>query len=59
MAIKDVSVSIMQKLKNQSKLMGVSTQTVYQLFAQEEFLRKLVQQVIFPVGYDIWCFFEQ
>ncbi|MCQ2554931.1 MAG: nucleotidyl transferase AbiEii/AbiGii toxin family protein [Clostridia bacterium] len=41
MAIKDVSVSVMQKLKNQSKLMGVSTQTVYQLFAQEEFLRKL------------------
>ncbi len=41
MAITNKSKSVLDKLKNQSKDIGLPFQTVLQLFAQEEFLRKL------------------
>ena len=41
MAIKNIAVSVLARLKNQSKEEGISFQMVLQLFAQEEFLRKL------------------
>lgn len=40
-AIKDMGASVLVRLKNQSKEIGVSYQTCLQLFAQEEFLWKL------------------
>ena len=41
MAVKNIAVSVLARLKNQSKEEGISFQMVLQLFAQEEFLRKL------------------
>lgn len=41
MAIKNMAASVLTRLKNQSKEEGLPFQMVLQLFAQEEFLRKL------------------
>lgn len=41
MAIKNMAASVLTRLKNQSKEEGIPFQRVLQLFAQEEFLRKL------------------
>ena len=41
MAIKNMVASVLTRLKNQSKEEGIPFQMVLQLFAQEEFLRKL------------------
>ncbi|MBQ9277711.1 MAG: nucleotidyl transferase AbiEii/AbiGii toxin family protein [Lachnospiraceae bacterium] len=41
MAIKNMEASVLTRLKNQSKEEGIPFQMVLQLFAQEEFLRKL------------------
>lgn len=41
MAVKNIAASVLTRLKNQSKTEGISFQMVLQLFAQEEFLRKL------------------
>ena len=41
MAIKNIAASVLTRLKNQSKEEGIPFQMVLQLFAQEEFLRKL------------------
>ena len=41
MAIKNVEASVLTRLKNLSKKEGIPFQMVLQLFAQEEFLRKL------------------
>ena len=41
MAIKNMAASVLTRLKNQSKDEGIPFQMVLQLFAQEEFLRKL------------------
>ena len=41
MALKNIAASVLARLKNQSKEEGISFQLVLQLFAQEEFLRKL------------------
>lgn len=41
MAVKNIAASVLTRLKNQSKEEGIPFQTVLQLFAQEEFLRKL------------------
>ena len=41
MAVKNMAVSVLTRLKNQSKKEGIPFQMVLQLFAQEEFLRKL------------------
>lgn len=41
MAIKNISASVLARLKNQAKETGLPFQTILQLFAQEEFLRKL------------------
>lgn len=37
--IKDMGVSVLSRLKAQSKEKGINYQTCLQLFAQEEFLR--------------------
>lgn len=39
--IKDIGMSVLARLKNQAKEKGINYQTCLQLFAQEEFLRKL------------------
>lgn len=41
MAVKNMAASVLTRLKNQSKEEGIPFQMVLQLFAQEEFLRKL------------------
>ena len=41
MAIKNMAASVLTRLKNQSKEEGIPFQMVLQLFAQEEFLRRL------------------
>ena len=41
MALKNIVASVLTRLKNQSKEEGIPFQLVLQLFAQEEFLRKL------------------
>ena len=41
MAVKNMSASVLTRLKNQSKEESIPFQLVLQLFAQEEFLRKL------------------
>ena len=41
MAIKNMAASVLTRLKNQSKEEEIPFQMVLQLFAQEEFLRKL------------------
>lgn len=41
LTIKNMAASILMKLKSQSKEEGISSQMILQLFAQEEFLRKL------------------
>ena len=41
MAVKNIAASVLTRLKNQSKKEGIPFQMVLQLFAQEEFLRKL------------------
>ncbi len=41
MAVKNVAASVLTRLKNQSKEQGIPFKMVLQLFAQEEFLRKL------------------
>jgi hypothetical protein len=41
MALKNMAASVLARLKNQSKAEGQSFQIILQLFAQEEFLRKL------------------
>ena len=41
MAVKNMAASLLTRLKNQSKEEGIPFQMVLQLFAQEEFLRKL------------------
>lgn len=41
MVVKNMAASVLARLKNQSKEEGISFQMVLQLFAQEEFLRKL------------------
>ncbi len=38
---KDIGKSIIEQLKNKSKVTGISLQVYLQLFCQEEFLRKL------------------
>ena len=40
-SVKDVGASVLTRLKNQAKETGINYQTCLQLFAQEEFLRKL------------------
>ena len=40
MAIKNIAISVLTRLKNQSKKEGILFQMELQLFAQEEFLRK-------------------
>ena len=37
----DIAASVLAKLKNKAKALGVSYQQCLQLFVQEEFLRKL------------------
>lgn len=39
--IKDMGASVLTRLKKQAKEKGINYQTCLQLFAQEEFLRKL------------------
>ena len=39
--IKDIGASVLSRLKKQAKETGINYQTCLQLFAQEEFLRKL------------------
>ena len=39
--IKDMGASVLTRLKRQAKETGITYQTCLQLFAQEEFLRKL------------------
>ena len=39
--IKDMGASVLTRLKKQAKETGINYQTCLQLFAQEEFLRKL------------------
>ena len=39
--IKDMGASVLARLKKQAKETGINYQTCLQLFAQEEFLRKL------------------
>lgn len=39
--IKDMGASVLVRLKKQAKETGINYQTCLQLFAQEEFLRKL------------------
>ena len=41
MAVKNMAASVLTRLKNQAKEEGIPFQLVLQLFAQEEFLRKL------------------
>ena len=41
MAVKNMAASVLTRLKNQSKEEGISFQMILQLFAQEEFLRRL------------------
>lgn len=41
MAVKNIAASVLTRLKNQSKKEGIPFQMMLQLFAQEEFLRKL------------------
>lgn len=41
MAMKDIAASILARLKNQAKEIGLSYQMCLQLFCQEEFLRRL------------------
>ncbi len=41
MAINDIGASVLARLKKQSKETGLNYQSCLQLFAQEEFLRKL------------------
>jgi hypothetical protein len=41
MAVKNMAASVLSRLKNQAKEEKISFQMVLQLFAQEEFLRKL------------------
>lgn len=41
MAVKNMAASVLTRLKNQAKTEKIPFQTVLQLFAQEEFLRKL------------------
>ena len=41
MAVKDMGASVLSRLKKQAKETGINYQTCLQLFAQEEFLRKL------------------
>jgi len=41
MAVKNMAASVLTRLKNQAKAGSISFQMVLQLFAQEEFLRKL------------------
>lgn len=37
----DIAVSVLARLKNKAKSAGISYQQCFQLFFQEEFLRKL------------------
>lgn len=41
MAVKNMTASVLTRLKNQAKADKLSFQMILQLFAQEEFLRKL------------------
>lgn len=41
MAVNNMAASVLTRLKNQAKADKISFQMVLQLFAQEEFLRKL------------------
>ena len=41
MAVKNMAASVLTRLKNQAKKDKISFQMVLQLFAQEEFLRRL------------------
>ncbi|MBQ3657366.1 MAG: hypothetical protein II956_11060 [Bacteroidales bacterium] len=41
MAVKGKAASVLARLKNQSKSAKLPFQTILQLFAQEEFLRRL------------------
>ena len=41
MAVTNITKSVLDRLKNQSKETGLPFQTVLQLFVQEEFLRRL------------------
>lgn len=41
MAVKNKAVSVLARLKNQSKEAGIPFQMLLQLFEQEEFLRRL------------------
>ena len=49
MAIKNMAASVLTRLKNQSKEEGIPFQMVLQLFAQEEFLRKLSLSIDFLI----------
>ncbi len=63
MAVKNMAASVLTRLKNQSKVEGVSFQMVLQLFVQEEFLRRLsvskyVENLILKGGMFIYMLTE-
>lgn len=59
LTIKNMAASLLMKLKNQSKEEGIFSQMILQLFAQEEYLRKLTfsryaDNLILKGGMDIY-----
>jgi len=63
MAVKNMSASVLARLKNQAKETSLPFQTILQLFAQEEFLRKLskseyVKNLILKGGMFIYTLTE-
>ncbi|MBQ3616598.1 MAG: nucleotidyl transferase AbiEii/AbiGii toxin family protein [Bacteroidales bacterium] len=63
MAVKDMAASVLARLKNQSKTTKMPFQTILQLFAQEEFLRRLsmseyVEKMILKGGMFIYTLTE-
>ena len=63
MAIKNMAASVLTRLKNQSKEEKISFQIILQLFAQEEFLRKLsyskyIENLILKGGMFIYTLTE-
>ena len=63
MAVKNMAASVLTRLKDQSKEEKIPSQMVLQLFAQEEFLRKLslskyVENLILKGGMFIYTLTE-
>lgn len=63
MAVKDMAASVLARLKSQSKATKMPFQTILQLFAQEEFLRRLsmseyVEKMILKGGMFIYTLTE-